>query len=66
MKKGPTKGPRSLSQFSHSQDRLPGGLDQPDLDDLDLADVRSVWWRIVALGDRLPPEIGVIVIEGGR
>jgi len=66
MKQGTTKGARSLSQFSHNQDRLPGVPDQPDLDGLDLADVRSVWWRIVASGNHLPPEIGVIVIPGGR
>ena len=32
----------------------------------DLPELRRIWRRIVARGDRLPPEIGVIVIEGGR
>ncbi len=32
----------------------------------DLPELRRIWWRIIASGDRLPPEIGVIVIEGGR
>ena len=28
--------------------------------------VRRVWWRLTSLGHRLPPERGVIMIEGGR
>ncbi len=28
--------------------------------------VRQVWWNQVRLGHRLPPEPGVIVIDGGR
>ena len=31
----------------------------------ELASLRALWWRQVALGHRLPAEIGVIVIEGG-
>jgi hypothetical protein len=32
----------------------------------ELADVRSVFWRIAAAGHRLPAEPGLIVIKGGR
>ena len=32
----------------------------------ELVDVRAMWWRQAALGHRLPAEIGVIVLEGGR
>jgi hypothetical protein len=28
--------------------------------------VTSLWWRFAGLGHRLPAELGVIVIEGGR
>jgi hypothetical protein len=31
----------------------------------ELAELRVVWWRQAALGNRLPAEHGVIVIEGG-
>ncbi len=30
----------------------------------ELLELRGIWWRRAALGNRLP-EIGVIVIEGG-
>ena len=32
----------------------------------EILDLRELWWRQVALGHRLPAEIGVIVIEGSR
>ncbi len=32
----------------------------------ELPELRAMWWRQVALGHRLPAELGVIVIEGGR
>jgi hypothetical protein len=32
----------------------------------ELPDVRRVWWHQARLGYRLPPEKGVIVLEGGR
>ncbi len=32
----------------------------------ELASLRATWWRQAALGYRLPAEINVIVIEGGR
>ena len=28
--------------------------------------VRRVWWRLTRVGHRLPPERGVIMIQGGR
>ncbi len=28
--------------------------------------VRRVWWRLTSIGHRLPPERGVIMIEGDR
>ena len=28
--------------------------------------VRWAWWNLAALGHRLPPEHGVILIEGGK
>ena len=31
----------------------------------ELASLRALWWRQIALGHRVPPEIGVIVVEGG-
>ncbi len=32
----------------------------------ELPELRALWWRQAALGHRLPAELGVIVIEGGR
>ena len=32
----------------------------------DLREVREVWWRQVALGNRMPAEPVIIVIDGGR
>ena len=32
----------------------------------ELAALRAIFWRQAALGHRLPAEIGVIVLEGGR
>ena len=32
----------------------------------ELAALRAIFWRQAALGHRLPAEIGVIVITGGR
>ncbi len=32
----------------------------------ELPDLRSLWWRQAGLGHHLPPEIGVIVVEGGQ
>ncbi len=32
----------------------------------EVAHLRALWWRQAALGHRLPAEIGVIAIEGGR
>lgn len=29
----------------------------------ELVDVRAVWWRQAALGHRLPPEPGIIVLH---
>ena len=79
---GPTKGARSLSQFSHNQDRLPGVPDQPDFPpdfDPDLCPIlarhwfgifphglASIWWRFAGLGHRLPAERGIILIHGGK
>ncbi len=31
-----------------------------------LTEVRCLWWRLVALGHRLPAERRVIRLEGGR
>ena len=31
----------------------------------EIPELRAMWWRQVALGHRLPAEIGVIVIEAG-
>ena len=28
--------------------------------------VRVIWWRQIALGHRLPAELGVILISGGK
>ena len=32
----------------------------------ELTELRAIFWRQAALGHRLPAEIGVIVITGGR
>jgi hypothetical protein len=31
----------------------------------EIPELRALWWRQVALGHRMPAEIGVITIEGG-
>ena len=31
----------------------------------EIPELRAMWWRQVALGHRLPAELGVIVLEGG-
>ena len=31
----------------------------------EIPELRAMWWRQAALGNRLPAELGVIVIEGG-
>ena len=36
------------------------------LDDVVRPVVRDLWWRQLRLGNRLPAERGVIVIDGGR
>ena len=38
----------------------------PPLTERDLEDVRAAWWRQAALGNRMPAEYGVIVVDGGR
>ena len=62
MKEGPTKGPRGV----HIEDSET--LDTPRRPEIqaDLPELRRIWWRPVVRGDRLPPKIGVIVIEGGH
>ena len=62
MKEGPTKGPRGVHKEDHETLNTSR---RPELQ-ADLPELRRIWWRIVARGDHLPPEIGVIVIEGGR
>jgi len=62
MKEGPTKGPRGV----HSENRKTSYTPRRPEFQADLPELRRIWWRIVATGDRLPPEVGVIVIEGGR
>ena len=32
----------------------------------EIPELRAMWWRQAALGHRLPAELGVIVLEGGR
>ena len=32
----------------------------------EIPELRGMWWRQARLGHRLPAEVGVIVIEGGR
>ena len=32
----------------------------------EIPELRSIYWRQAALGHRLPAEIGIILIEGGR
>ena len=32
----------------------------------ELPELRALWWRQAALGRRLPPETGVILIRGGE
>ncbi len=39
---------------------------QVDLDDLDLTDVRAMWWRWRRHGFPMPLETDVILIRGGR
>jgi hypothetical protein len=79
---GPTKGPRSLSQYLHHQDRLPGVPDQPDLPPgFDAAlhpilavhwfgvhphGVSALWWSLTRQGVDLPAEPGIILLDGGR
>lgn len=33
---------------------------------LDLQELVALWWRLACQGMRLPAELGVILIEGGR
>ena len=40
------------------------GLQRFDV--IGLRDVRQIWWRQFRLGNRLPPEHGLIVLDGGR
>ncbi len=32
----------------------------------EIPELRALWWRQAALGNRLPAEAGIIAIEGGR
>ena len=32
----------------------------------EIPELRALWWRQAALGHRLPAEIGVIMLQGGR
>ena len=32
----------------------------------EVPEIRAIWWRQAALGHRLPPERGVILLEGGQ
>ncbi len=32
----------------------------------EVPELRALWWRQRALGHRLPAELGIIVLEGGR
>ena len=32
----------------------------------EIPELRALWWRQAALGHRLPPEIDVILIRGGK
>ena len=62
MRTAPTNGGRGVDVENRES------LDTPRRPELqaDLPEVRRLWWRLAARGDHLPPEPGVIVIDGGR
>ena len=62
MKEGPTKGPRGVHTENHEPSYTPR---RPELQ-ADLPELHRIWCRLIARGDRLPPEIGGVVIEGGQ
>ncbi len=31
----------------------------------EIPELRAIWWRQIALGHRLPAELGVILLDGG-
>ena len=41
-------------------------LVQRDVRSDEISELRAIFWRQAALGHRLPAELGVIVLEGGR
>ena len=65
--------PPKSEQPERSTERDPGRTPFIDIAQLvprpvrpdELAVLRSIYWRLAALGHRLPAEIDVIVIEGG-
>ena len=38
----------------------------PPVHPAELVELRRIWWDQAALGHRLPPELGVILIQGGH
>ena len=56
-----TQGDPSRTAFIDVAQLVPRPV-RPD----EVPELRAIFWRQAALGHRLPAEIGVIVIEGGR
>ena len=53
--------------FERLRSRNLSGRLAPTLREMaDLREVREVWWRQVALGNRMPAKSGIIVIDGGH
>ncbi len=73
-RRGPPGGgdPSSENVATGNGDNLDTSLDFPvsqlrhrPIGPGELASLRAMWWRQAALGHHLPPEIDVIVVEGG-
>ncbi len=60
-------GDRFGNRFSHDSHTTSGQSPQTfvRLDELVFAQVRAIWWRQIRLGNRLPAQRGLILIDGG-
>jgi hypothetical protein len=56
-----TRGDPSHTTFVNIEDLVPRPIRSDEFPEL-----RAIFWRQARLGHRLPAELGVIVLEGGR
>ena len=56
-----TQGDPSRTAFIDVAHLVPRPV-RPD----EIPELRAIWWRQAALGNRLPAEAGIIAIEGGQ